>query len=108
MLGAYRWVLGAARWNSTGGIPQVKCRQLADRSCTSGAIRRIDHALVAPPGGQITTKTTQIRASYYLKWRLLADRLCISSQTDTIHIRVSFFFKLRQNGVRVYVASPRG
>ena len=55
------------RWNSTGGIPPVKCRPLADRSGTSGAIRRIDHAVVAPPGGQVTTKTTPIRASYYLK-----------------------------------------
>ena len=55
------------RWSSTGGIPPVKCRPLADRSCTSGAIRRIDHAVVSPPGGQVTTKTTQIRASYCLK-----------------------------------------
>ena len=62
----------------SGGIPQVKCRHLADRSYTSGAIRRIDHALVTPPGGKVTTKTTQIRASYYLKWRLLADRSYIS------------------------------
>ena len=37
-----------------GGITQVKCRHLADRSCTSGAIRRIDHAIVAPPGGYVT------------------------------------------------------
>jgi len=54
MLGAYRDTVAAPRWNSTGGIPQVKCRHLADRSCTSGAIRRIDHALVVPPGGQVT------------------------------------------------------
>ena len=45
---------------------------------SSVATWRIDHTLVAPPGGQITTKTTQIRASYYIKWRLLADRSCIS------------------------------
>ena len=44
------------RRNSTGGIPPVKCRPLADKSCTSGAIWRIDHALVAPPGGQVTNK----------------------------------------------------
>ena len=37
-----------------GGIPPVKWRHLADRSCTSVAIRRIEHALVAPPGGQVT------------------------------------------------------
>ena len=61
-----------------GGIPPVKCRHLADRSCTSGAIRRIYHTPVAPPGGQVTNKTTQIRASYYLKWRLLADMSYIS------------------------------
>ena len=50
----YRYTLAAQRGNSPGGIPHVKCRHLADRSCTSGAIRRIYHALVAPPGGQVT------------------------------------------------------
>ena len=54
MLGAYRGKPAAPRRNSSGGIPPVKCRHLADRSCTSGAIRRIDHTLVAPPGGQFT------------------------------------------------------
>ena len=34
---------------------------------TSVATWRIGHVLVAPPSGQVTTKTTQIRASYYLK-----------------------------------------
>ena len=43
-----------ARGAGGGGIPPVKCRHLADRSCTSGAIRWIDHALVAPPGGPVT------------------------------------------------------
>ena len=41
-------------WSKFGGITPVKCRHLADRSCTSGAIRRIYHALVAPPGEQVT------------------------------------------------------
>ena len=50
-------------WSFFGGIPPVKWRHLANRSCTGGAIRRIDSALVA---------------SYYLKWRLLADRSYIS------------------------------
>ena len=96
-VGAYRGMVAAQRGNSPGGIPPVKCRHLADRSCTSGAIRRIDRALVAPPGGQVTPKSTEIRASYYLKWCLLADRSCISvapltdsSQTNTIQIRVLF------------------
>ena len=54
MLGAYRDTVAAQRRNSSGGIPPVKCRHLTDRSCTSGAIRRTDHALVSPPGGQVT------------------------------------------------------
>ena len=54
MSGAYREALGAERWNSTGGIPPVKWRPLVDKSCTSGAIWRIDNTLVAPPGGQVT------------------------------------------------------
>ena len=45
-------------WSFLGGTPPIKWRHLADRSCTSGAIRRIDHALVVPPGGQFTTKNT--------------------------------------------------
>ena len=54
MSGAYREALGAERWNSTGGIPPaVKWRPLVDKSYTNGAIWRIDHALVAPPGGQV-------------------------------------------------------
>ena len=40
---------------------------LGDFLPSSVATWQIDHALVAPPGGQVTTKTTQIRASYYLK-----------------------------------------
>ena len=52
---SYREALGAERWNSTGGIPpSVKWRPLADKSCSSMAIWRIDHALVAPPGGKVT------------------------------------------------------
>ena len=52
---SYREALGAERWNSTGGIPPaVKWRPLADKSYSSGAIWRVDHALVAPPGGQVT------------------------------------------------------
>ena len=39
-------------WSKFGGIPPVKWRPLADRSCNSGAIWRIDHVLVAPPGKQ--------------------------------------------------------
>ena len=39
----------------SGGIPPaVKWRPLADMACSSGAIWRIYHALVAPPGGQVT------------------------------------------------------
>jgi len=37
MLGAYRGKPAAPRGNSPGEIPPVKCRHLADRSCTSGA-----------------------------------------------------------------------
>ena len=37
-----------------GGIPPVKWRHLVNMSCTSGAIRRIDRALVASPDGQVT------------------------------------------------------
>ena len=37
-----------------GGIPPVKWRPLADRSCSNGAIWRIDHALAVPPGDQVT------------------------------------------------------
>ena len=54
ILGAYRGKPAAPRRNSSGGIPPVKCRHLVDRLCTSGVIRRIDHTLVAPPGGQVT------------------------------------------------------
>ena len=54
IVGSYRGKPAAPRRNSSGGIPPGKCRHLAIRSCTSGAIRRIDHALVAPPGGQVT------------------------------------------------------
>ena len=77
-VGSYQGYLAAPRRgrrrNSSGGIPPVKCRHLADRSCTNGATRRIYHVLVY----KSRTKTTQIRVSYYLKWRLLADRSCIS------------------------------
>ena len=111
----YRYTLAAQRGNSPGGIPQVKCRHLADRSCTSDAIRRIGHALVEPPGGQVTTKTTHICASSYLKWRLLADRSCISvAPLRIVHKLILSKFvclivlRLSQNGVRGYVASPRG
>ena len=41
-------------WSFFGGVPPVKWRHLANRSCTSGAIRRIYNTLVAPPGGQVT------------------------------------------------------
>ena len=41
-------------WRFFGGIPPVKWRHLANRSCTSGAIRRIYSALAALPGGQVT------------------------------------------------------
>ena len=41
-------------WRDRVRIHPIKCRHLADRSCTSGAIRRIDHTLVATPGGQVT------------------------------------------------------
>ena len=61
----YRGTTAAQRRNSSGGIPPVKCCHLADRSCTSGAIRRIDHAIVVPLVNKSRTKTTQIRASYY-------------------------------------------
>ena len=58
IVGAYRAALGAERGgrmrSTTGGITPVKYRPLEDKSCTSGAIWRIDHTLVAPPGGQVT------------------------------------------------------
>ena len=68
MLGAYRWVLGAARCNSTGGIPPVKCRNLADKACTSGTIWRLDHALVVEHARLVDksrTSSAKIRASYF-------------------------------------------
>ena len=43
-------------WSFFGGIPPVKWRHLANRSCTSGAIRRIDSTLVALPGGHVTNQ----------------------------------------------------
>ena len=53
-VGAYRYTLCAARRNSSGGIPPGKWRPLVYKSCTSGAIWRIEHAQVVPPGGQDT------------------------------------------------------
>ena len=38
--------LGAERWNSTGGIPQVKWRPLVDMSCISVAPLRTIHELI--------------------------------------------------------------
>ena len=61
------------RWKVKGHVSRsnVKWRLLVDKSCTSGAIWRIEHVLVA---------------SYFLKWRPLVDRSCISvALLRTIH-----------------------
>ena len=50
-------------WSFFGGIPPVKWRHLANRSCTSGAIRRIDRALVAPLPLTDSSRTSTVQKS---------------------------------------------
>ena len=76
-------------------VTMLKDRKKGQRSKCCTGMRR----------GKILRKKLRFFVGFPpVKCRHLTD----SSQTNTIQIRVSHFFKLRQNGARGYVASPRG
>ena len=91
--GSYRGKPGAERWNSTVGIPPVKWRPLADKSCTNGAIWRTYHALVAPPGGQVTNYYYANSFSSFLSlFNPMADRSCTSVATYYLFTNCVVYF----------------